>query len=1087
MGQLRVSKSKPLRIGTCVMLTDAYWVQALEAVIHTGQRLGDDLITLQPVARPIDIFSVPADTLVDQILAHGLDALITSLTSLPLIEALVDEGLPVICLSEVDYHHPRFTSVSRLYEGGRLAAHYIGERLGGKGHALCVTAGLEAEHDTVLGQSRWEGFCNGMRAFPGITFEQVAAYWSHAEAYRVLLEAFRNYRRHVDAIFGISDTITLAARDARRELDIEDEVVLVGLNGDPLALAAVAEGSFSATVDIASEEMGATAAHVAHQAALGMPQPDQIQQRFQLITRENVASVATRKMIAIADIPSHLVGYSHQQQRDRLTQLEISMGVAQQIGSLQERDHVIQLVSEVVRQHYGYEWVRVLRWSQIEQKLVLYGGNPSPVSEQVPIEQDHLLNHAFSANQVVYIPDTRTCHRWKIDEEWKRIRSRVLLPIQLGHEVIGVLDLQSSQVMRWPSLEIVGLSLLAAQTGVAMRNSDLYLEALQAREAAERANQLKNRLVANVGHEMRSPLNAILGFSQTILRQIETARPIRPEELERDVQHIYKSGEHLMYMINDLLDLSRAEIGALSLHFEQIQPAPCLRDLFWSFAQAEPTQPGLSWLLEVPERLPTIRADVVRLRQIVANLLANARKYTHEGSITLGAAVEPPCLHIWVSDTGTGVPIGLQSKIFEPFGVAGMKRHPEGLGLGLSITRHLVALHGGTITLESQPGQGSTFHVYLPLPGIAQEPAVESPAEGEQVMLVVSTSSVLPEDLQEICARRNLKPKLVGEPEALNRALAQRMPSAIAWDLTRATPNEWFVISRLCGQKKVAALPIILYAGEDSGGQLHTGLMNVVFKPCNENTLKDWLGQIRTDGGAEKPILIVDDDPEARRFYGSILQTSHPEKSIVFAESGSQALEILQAQTPELMLLDLVMPGLDGFAVLERVRGDPRLQRVQVVIISGKLLNYEDIQRLNRAKTVVCTKGIFSEPELAAFLGRIETQEEPLQQPTSLVVKQSVAYLHQNYAQPITRKDIADAVGVSENYLSHIFRQEMAISPVDYLNRLRIHEAKALLLKTQETVTRIATLVGYNDPAYFSRVFRKLTHRSPQEFRKSVR
>jgi len=662
----------------------------------------------------------------------------------------------------------------------------------------------------------------------------------------------------------------------------------------------------------------------------------------------------------------------------------------------------------------------------------------------------------------------------------------MLLPIRLGPEAIGVLDLQSSQVMRRPSLEIVGLSLLAGQTGIAMRNSDLYLEALQAREAAERANQLKNRLVANVGHEMRTPLNAILGFSQTILKEIKAGQAIKPEDLQQDVRHIYKSGEHLMYMINDLLDLSRAEIGALRLCFEQLQPAPCLRDLFWSFARAEPTPPGLSWVLEVPERLPVIRADVVRLRQIVANLLANARKYTREGSITLGAAVEPPCLHLWVRDTGSGVPIELQGKIFEPFGVAGRKRHPQGIGLGLSITRHLVVLHGGTITLESQPGLGSTFHVYLPLPGIAQEPAQEPPADGQEVMLVVSSGSVLPKELREICARRNLTPQLVGDPEALNRALAERVPAAIAWDLTHASANEWFLISRLCGQKKVAALPIILYAGEDNSSRLHTGLMNVVFKPCSDNTFKDWLSQIKAEGGVEQPILIVDDDPEARRFYGSILQASHPEKPIVFAENGGQALVILQTQTPGLILLDLVMPGVDGFTVLERVRGDLRLQHVQVVIISGKLLNYEDIQRLNHAKTVVCTKGVLSEPELAGFLGQIDGESRPLPQPTSLLVKQSLAFLHQNYAQPITRKDIADAVSVSENYFSQIFRQEIAVSPLDYLNRLRIQESKALLLKTQESVTRIATQVGYNDPAYFSRVFRKLTGTSPREFRKSA-
>jgi YesN/AraC family two-component response regulator len=181
-----------------------------------------------------------------------------------------------------------------------------------------------------------------------------------------------------------------------------------------------------------------------------------------------------------------------------------------------------------------------------------------------------------------------------------------------------------------------------------------------------------------------------------------------------------------------------------------------------------------------------------------------------------------------------------------------------------------------------------------------------------------------------------------------------------------------------------------------------------------------------------------------------------------------------------------MMPKVDGFAVLENLRSNPRTQCVPVIIISGKLLNYEDIQRLNHMKTIFLTKGILNETETIDFLSQIEGESKPLPQPTSVLIKQVLAFLHQNYSSPINRKDIAGAVGISENYLSYIFRQEVAISPWDYLNRFRIQKARELLVQTQDSITGIATRVGFNDPAYFSRVFRKSTGKSPQEFRQST-
>ena len=1074
------------RIGVIITPTDAYWIEVLNSIIHTNQKLGANLVFLQPAATLEAQFLTPPKELVELVLAHELDVLIMTLVSLPVIEALVAEKLPVISLAEMDYQLPLFSVISSLYPGGRMAGQYIGRKLGGRGYAVCITAGMERISNT--GQNRLAGFYDGLRPYPGILTDHIEAYWGYSQAYSALLKIFENYPRPIDAIFGVSDSIILAARDAGSKLGIiDDHTVLVGLNGDAPALVAVAEGSLSATVNTGAELTGSRAMELAYQTALGAPLPAVVDQSFQLITKDNVGSLATRKLISIGDIPNQMVGYNRQQELDRMSQLETSMEISRQIGSLMERNQLFQVISELVQQHYGYNWMRILRWSEKKQALEEYGGNLSPVSKKISIEQDQLLHQAFHSNETIFIPDLHTSHHWHLGAVWEPIRARALLPLLLGERVIGVVDLQSNLPIRQTSLEMIGLKLLASQLSIAIQNSDLYLEALQARNIAEQANQLKTRLVTNVGHEMRSPLNAILGFSQAIQKKVEDNQPLDRTGLYRDIQLVYKSGEHLMYMINDLLDLSRAEIGALSLYFEPMQPAPLLKDVFEKFTLSGSVSPEVQWKLDLPESLPIIRADVVRLRQILINLLANASKYTSHGAITLGAAVELPYLHLWVSDTGKGVPVDLQEKIFEPFSTTGRKRRPEGVGLGLSITRHLVSLHQGLITLESRLGQGSTFHVYLPLPGTTQE-SIVSPQEGNQpIMLVVTNLAQIPAEIAKISQRHGYRAYLIHYLADMNNALSEGVPAAIAWDLAHASLGEWNLLARLSATRNCSALPLILFGAQEKADSLDRGLTNVLFKPCNGNTLNDWINQIDVIKGGDDSILVVDDDLQAAEYYRDLLSHSFPQNRLMIAHNGRQALDILQTETPAIILLDLVMPDMDGFSVLEKVRSEVRTQNVPVVVISGKLLNYEDIQRLNYFKTVFYTKGILTKTETIDYLSQIEGETRPLPQPTSQLVKQGLAFMHQNYAQPISRKEIACAVGVSENYLSTIFRQEISISPWDYLNRFRIQKAKERLVQSQDSVTQIAIQVGFNDSAYFSRVFHKMTGQSPVKYRQFKR
>jgi signal transduction histidine kinase/DNA-binding LacI/PurR family transcriptional regulator/AraC-like DNA-binding protein/DNA-binding response OmpR family regulator len=615
-------------------------------------------------------------------------------------------------------------------------------------------------------------------------------------------------------------------------------------------------------------------------------------------------------------------------------------------------------------------------------------------------------------------------------------------------------------------------------------NAELYEEALQARATAERADRLKTRLLANVSHELRTPLDVILGYTQSRLSQPSSYHVDLPSDLLEDIQHIHNSAEHLRRVIDDLLDLSRAEIDELDLHPELLDPRPFLEDVFQVMVGSAISGSEVVWRLELPNRLPLIQADPVRLRQILLNLLSNARKFTDEGVVALGAQVAPPYLHVWVQDTGIGIPVDLQELIFEPFiTVENAPRRLEGIGLGLSVARRLVALHRGLMTLESQPGQGSTFHVYLPLPSLSDQPATP-PASAHPVLLLISTHDRPSDDIIEFSQRQGLEVRLLRVGDDLDAILSEIQPAALAWDLTGASVDDWAVVWQLRNHRRLCRAPFILYGREPEGKPgLGVGMASFVVKPVSEATLLGAIDALRPPDVAGL-ILIVDDDPQARDLYESVVAKGLPGYSIATVGDGDAAVAYMIKETPSLVVLDLVMPGMDGFDVLDWMRTNPQTRRVPILVLTGRMLTFEDIKRLERHPQVtVQSKGILSEGETVAAVRRVMSDEGVLPLHTSALVKRAVAYLHQNYHRPLSRREMAEVIGVNKDYLSRIFRCELGLSPWEYLTRYRVERAKELLRHTSDTITSVAFQIGFSDPAYFSRVFRKQVGLSPSAFR----
>lgn len=1072
--------SHQVRIGSQIEPGDPFWVQVREAVSRQAQQMAVDLVPLELSRHPFSLSNDERAALLEEVLAQDLHALIVQSLPPDLLHSLLQAGLAIVGLDETPLDHPLFASICGLYDAGVMIGTFLAQQLGGRGRVLSVGGLVELGQED--GSTRLAGLRHAVAPYPAIHLHHVPTAWNYEQARHQSRAALANWPTPIDAIFGLSDSVALAARDVAAELDLlAPHTLVAGVNGDPLALAAITEGTMSVTVETSAAHMGADAVQLAYQAARGEALPRQFPFHLRLVTQDNVVQVTMDKLIALADLPSRLVGVNRRLEHQRLTQLEVSAAINRRVGALLDRRRLSQEIADLIRVNYGYEEVQLFLWSDPDQMLTLDYPTPAPGQRgRIPLAEAHLLGEALTRGKPIFIPDAQHSPRFAPDPQWSATRSRVVLPIRLGAEKLGVLDLHSHSHTTHLRQELIGLQSLADQLGIAMRNAELYAAAVQAQAAAERADHLKTRLLANVSHELRAPLNVILGYSQAVLTGLEFPDRASPDQLRRDVGHVYRSGEHLLRLINDLLDLSRAEIDALDIFPESIALRPFLADVFQSMAPSGDDAHSVTWRLRLPARLPIIEADPVRLRQILINLLSNARKFTIAGEVALGAEVEPPYLHLWVSDTGPGIPIDLQERIFEPFVTAEYeRRRSEGVGLGLAITRRLVAAHHGNLTLESQPGQGSAFHVYLPLPNLAGRAPLSPPGTGRAALLLISTSSEPSEAVAQLARRQRLQVCRVQPDDDVSLILAGAQPVALAWDIADAEPRHWALVERLRAHPQVCQLPFILYSPE---GEDAVGVTNVLTKPIDGSRLVDTIRALLPPSVASS-LLVVDDDPDARHLYRRLLSQAAPGVSVREAENGVAALAALAETTPSLVILDLAMPEVNGFTVLEAMRSNAKTRHVPVLILSGRVLTFEDVRRLDYPRVILQSKHILADDEALSLIQRALGGEPTLPQSTSALVKRALAYLHQYYTTPLTRAEIARAVGVSENYLSQIFRNELGVSPWDYLSRWRVQRARELLATTDKSITAVAAEVGFDDSAYFSRVFRKHAGESPQAYR----
>ncbi|MBI4377502.1 MAG: response regulator [Nitrospinae bacterium] len=502
--------------------------------------------------------------------------------------------------------------------------------------------------------------------------------------------------------------------------------------------------------------------------------------------------------------------------------------------------------------------------------------------------------------------------------------------------------------------------------------------------ALERANKMKSEFLANMSHELRTPLNAIIGFAEVLRDKISG-------ELNEDqvdfVNDIHSSGLHLLQMINDILDLSKIEAGKLELQYE-IFPVPETIDDVYTIVKGLASKKHLKLKTILQKDVKDIEADRVKFKQILYNLLSNAIKFTPEnGNVTLEADIEGEMLQVSVSDSGIGIKPKDRENVFKEFwrGDSSLSREYEGTGLGLALTKRIIEVHGGKIWFKSEYGKGSVFYFVLPLKApfriikpkevVARPPQfVSTIEEGAKTIMVVEDDRMAADllTLYLTNAGYNVIVAVDGE-EAIQKA-KEFQPFLITLDIMLPKKDGWDVLSELKNSHDTVDIPVIIVSiidNKDLGFSL--GAVEYLIKPVDRRKLIDtvhaWIPAEKSKGKSLK-ILVIDDEETTVKYMGTILENEGFE--VLKAYCGEAGIKLTLNNNPDLIILDLLMPDISGFEVIETLRVHPTAKEIPIIVCSAKDITQEDKNALNGKILAIIQKSSHTKEDLLAAIKKIE-------------------------------------------------------------------------------------------------------------------
>ena len=468
-------------------------------------------------------------------------------------------------------------------------------------------------------------------------------------------------------------------------------------------------------------------------------------------------------------------------------------------------------------------------------------------------------------------------------------------------------------------------------------------------QMAEDARRIKEEFVANVSHELRTPLNMIIGFSEVILKSPKIYGVRLPDQLLADIRAIQRNSQHLAGLVNDVLALSQAERGKLVLAREWVNLGDLLveaRDAVQVLFESK----GLYLRLELPADPLIVFCDRLRIREVVLNHLSNAGRFTDQGGVVLRAWREDGHAMISVADTGRGIPLKDQQRIFEPFQRLATSSSDtiEGSGLGLSISKRFVEMHDGRIWLESEVGRGTTFYLRLPLepqaeaappPGAVRwinpyqtyEPRTRPSAA--PVPIVTPRYIVMEEacQLRELFARFAEGSEIVAVHSVPDLIAESHRSPATAVVINTPDPQAVIAEIRAAGGIPFDTPMLVCWIPGEREAARNLGVLRYLVKPISQEILLAAIDEVKP---APRTILLVDDNPEALQLFARML-AADGETRILRALNGPQALALMRTRKPDIVLLDLIMPEMDGFQVLREKEKDPTIRQIPVLVISS--------------------------------------------------------------------------------------------------------------------------------------------------------
>jgi signal transduction histidine kinase/CheY-like chemotaxis protein len=690
----------------------------------------------------------------------------------------------------------------------------------------------------------------------------------------------------------------------------------------------------------------------------------------------------------------------------KANELETAAEIAKDSASTLSLDTLLNSIVYLLCSRFGYYHASIFLidddrvFAVIRESTGTAGRELKSRQHRVQIGANSVIGKCTDSGKAIVVNDVSKSDLFIPNPLLPNTHAEMGVPLISNNQVIGALDIQATEYNAFETENVKVLMILADQIAVAIKNARAYELTQLALSKMEEADRLKSQFLANMSHELRTPLNSIIGFSRVILKGIDGA--INDVQTQ-DLNAIYNSGIHLLNLINDILDISKIEAGKIELTFTDVNINDLIESVLSTVVGLIKDKP-IKLVQNIEKNLPIVKADVTRIRQVLLNLISNASKFTEEGEITItGKVWKNPVknveeIFISVTDTGLGIAPESRDKLFQAFSQIddSPTRKTGGSGLGLNISRYLIELHGGEIDLLSSAiNQGSTFYFTLPVhtdTGILRQKemsmdndifhmhptqvveklkialppenrVIEAIPQTQKIVLSIDDNASIIEMYDRFLKNHGYEIIPLTDPSQAVEKAIEIQPYAITLDLMMPSISGWDVLYQLKNNQQTKQIPIIICSiQEEEEKGISLGAADYLVKPFLDTDMVKSLNRLNHAGNIKK-VLIIEDNENDQQLVEKMLDDSN-QYQIIIAKTGREGWNIILDDQPDVIILDLFLPDLSGFAILERIRSDEKLFKIPVIILTAADLTADQYAQLREFNNMLVSKSFLSKKTL---------------------------------------------------------------------------------------------------------------------------